>query len=437
MGSVDSAKKLTQTVQNSKYTTTDNKEINRIHVSTLCPNSSKEFDSDSYAYKLAQLSGGIAVSNYNASPEPEVQDMTAKTVNVLASNAKSSNTSVSITKNLVQILGEGNDGTYKIISSIGLDTIKLNQKLTKGSAEDYDKDGISDWDEVCVEAIEKINGDKITAGTIGSKDLPSLFQCMQYYIAHGKGYVETGFMKFVNENSGSPYSNLAYIYVLPINSDPTEPDSDGDGFYDGITGKYKPTGYYKIKDKWPLTDKPKDNLLQKDGQFYFNTLTVAETHVGGRKYTGHSGALPIDLQSLIYNICSDLNVDPNMIFAIALHESGFQSNLKNHYSTASGYMQLLDKTWGYYAYTNGEYHDRYSDIFKKYKINLTDKNDPMANIAVGACCFAQCKKEKGSNSSLQTIVGYYGEGNNAASTLEILEYHKVVTDYLNELFEIE
>ncbi len=68
---------------------------------------------------------------------------------------------------------------------------------------------------------------------------------------------------------------------------------------------------------------------------------------------------------------------------------------------------------------------------------MTDKNDPMANIAVGACCFAQCKKEKGSNSSLQTIVGYYGEGNNAASTLEILEYHKVVTDYLNELFEIE
>ena len=148
MGSVDSAKKLTQTVQNSKYTTTDNKEINRIHVSTLCPNSSKEFDSDSYAYKLAQLSGGIAVSNYNTAPETEVQDITSETVNVLASKAKSSKTSVSVSTNLIQILGEGNNGTYKIISSTGLTTIKLEQPLTEGSKEDYDKDGLSDWKEV-------------------------------------------------------------------------------------------------------------------------------------------------------------------------------------------------------------------------------------------------------------------------------------------------
>ena len=254
MGSVDSAKKLTQTVQNSKYTTTDNKEINRIHVSTLCPNSSKEFDSDSYAYKLAQLSGGIAVSNYNAATETEVQDITSETVNVLASKAKSSKTSVSVSTNLIQILGEGNTSKYKVINSAGLNTINLKQKLTKGSAEDYDKDGITDWNEVNTRLIYSIlardsSSNVYSEGTIAPGSLPTFADCRWYYSnsEEPKFYVEQGYEQFVNKNAAMYYNGdkekvkekLNKIRILPLISDPTKPDSDGDGILDCLNNDFK------------------------------------------------------------------------------------------------------------------------------------------------------------------------------------------------------
>lgn len=52
-----------------------------------------------------------------------------------------------------------------------------------------------------------------------------------------------------------------------------------------------------------------------------------------------------------------------MIFAIALHESGFQAELKNPYSSASGYMQLLDSTWGYYTNINRVYYQNTIILF--------------------------------------------------------------------------
>ncbi len=62
MGGINKAKKLTQTVQNAKYTTEDGEVIQRIYVSTLCPNDTEPFDISSHAYELAALSGGIAVT---------------------------------------------------------------------------------------------------------------------------------------------------------------------------------------------------------------------------------------------------------------------------------------------------------------------------------------------------------------------------------------
>ena len=290
MGSVDSAKKLTQTVQNSKYTTTDNKEINRIHVSTLCPNSSKEFDSDSYAYKLAQLSGGIAVSNYNTAPETEVQDITSETVNVLASKAKSSKTSVSVSTNLIQILGEGNNGTYKIISSTGLTTIKLEQPLTEGSKEDYDKDGLSDWKEVNTTLIYNmyVKHNHSYTPVIKSSYLPTLADCKDYYtnLDDQKAYVEEGYnaiLKKFGEEKINTY------HILPINSDPTKIDSDGDGILDSIkyynseeynrygldANKYKKTEFsdpnplkYEYLWEWPLLNTAGNKVSQIASGFY-------------------------------------------------------------------------------------------------------------------------------------------------------------------------
>lgn len=263
MGSVDSAKKLTQTVQNSKYTTADKKEISRIYVSTLCPNSDKAFDTSSYAYKLAQISGGIAVSNYNATTETEVKDITSETVNVLASKAKSSKTSVSVSKNLIQILGEGNTSKYKVINSAGLNTINLKQKLTKGSAEDYDKDGITDWNEVNTRLIYSIlardsSSNVYSESTIAPSSLPTFADCRWYYSnsEEPKFYVEQGYEQFVNKNAAMYYNGdkekvkekLNKIRILPLISDPTKPDSDGDGLLDNA---YKNPNAVKEEDKIP------------------------------------------------------------------------------------------------------------------------------------------------------------------------------------------
>lgn len=147
MGGINKAKKLTQTVQNSTYTTDNGDEKPRIVVSTLCPNSDKAFDTDSYAYKLAALSGGIAVTGVDMVEETEMQVATVEMVGYLSSGSKNS-TSGTVTKSLKQVLGEGNEGVYNVISSAGWTTIKLNKPLTEDSDEDYDKDGLSDWDEV-------------------------------------------------------------------------------------------------------------------------------------------------------------------------------------------------------------------------------------------------------------------------------------------------
>lgn len=77
MGSVSGAKKLLQTVQNSKYTNKDDEEINRIYISLLCPNSDKIIDSDSYVYELVEKSGGVIYTDATIDEELETETVEA------------------------------------------------------------------------------------------------------------------------------------------------------------------------------------------------------------------------------------------------------------------------------------------------------------------------------------------------------------------------
>lgn len=357
MGGMNKAKKLTQTVRNSKYTTADGEKIQRIYVSTLCPNDTEPFDTSSYAYELATLSKGIAVTGYDMVNEIEIQSF-----NVEVNNAKSNYTSSKnkVTSNLRQILGDGNEGVYKIISSAGLTTIKLNQPLTDGSDEDYDNDGLSDWDEVNTNLIYNMyakNNNSCTA-VIKSSYLPTLADCRDYYtdISNQKVYVEKGYEIFINKNAGmyyqgdkeKAYAELSKLKILPIYSDPTKADSDGDGFFDGITGKYQPTGYYKVADKWPLSSKPHPAFYQKDGEYYFNSFSFPDTNVGGRFYGAKGLNLEEDDQKYIYTLCEVANknlkkdvIDPLLIMSICAHETGSQADAINKNSKTTGYMQLF------------------------------------------------------------------------------------------------
>lgn len=399
MGGINKAKKLTQTVRNSKYTTADGEKIQRIYVSTLCPNDTEPFDTSSYAYELATISKGIAVTGYDMVNEIEIQSF-----NVEVNNAKSNHTSSKnkVTSNLRQILGDGNEGVYKIISSAGLTTIKLNQPLTDGSDEDYDNDGLSDWDEVNTNLIYNMYAKNNHSYTpvIKSSYLPTLADCKAYYtdISSQKIYVENGYETFEkymrNELKDDGVAEedideeIAKVRLLPINSNPADADSDGDGFFDGITGKYQPTGYYKVADKWPLSSKPHPAFYQEDGEYYFNKFDFPKTYVGGRPggYALHTLNLDKEEQKYIYTLCSIVNNDDNfsgeisplLIMAICAHETGCQCIYNTGTTDVMGYMQTNYKYIDAYC-RDGQYDDVWLEnirfeVSKWTNVNQNDFN---------------------------------------------------------------
>lgn len=268
VGSIGKAKKLTQTVANDRYTTVNDEEIQRIYVSTLCLNDTEPFDTSSYAYELAKLSGGIAVTGYDVETEEffinGIEGVTSKNNNnnieQIETNSdneltKTSPFVYSIKRNMIGILGEGNEGTYKIISSTGLTTIKLNQKLTKDSQEDFDGDGSSDWDEVNTTMINHFYQIKKYGPLEEIKlyHLPTYEQISKQY--SDLFYVKDGLTKWcqANDDSGNPYATLNQIRILPIRSDPTNPDSDGDYMLDDIDNNFvQNLIYWDIKDEKPL-----------------------------------------------------------------------------------------------------------------------------------------------------------------------------------------
>ncbi|MBE6889737.1 MAG: hypothetical protein E7485_06960 [Ruminococcaceae bacterium] len=111
---------------------------------------------------------------------------------------------------------------------ITLDSILYpNGENPTGVDSDTDKDTLTDWDEVDVERWE-------TAGLITIEDngyinLPTLQQCMDYTEL---SYVKEGLNRFLGAYNVT--NLLGDIRVLPISSDPTSEDGDGDGYIDTI-----------------------------------------------------------------------------------------------------------------------------------------------------------------------------------------------------------
>lgn len=337
MGSINAAKKLTQTVRNSKYTTADEEEMQRIHVSTICPNSDKPFNTDSYAYELAELSGGIAVTGYD-NAETELQTAEVEAAEVPANSAESK-TYTSVKNNLTEILGEGNNGTYKIISSTGLTAIKLKAQLKAASKTDTDEDGIYDWDEVCIEAIEELKENKISDGKIKSGDLPSLLQVMSYYNKNKKGYVCGGFEKYMNANGGNPFSALNCTFILPINSDPTEVDSDGDGITDGsmlignakYTDDEKPLKYsYKYYDEELYTI----HLKYPKAEFNFSEINMAASEFIQLQYDTNSSMTEIKIDNPY--------IETDRARISKLENQGIKCDYNFYYANYNGIMNYVE-----------------------------------------------------------------------------------------------
>ncbi|MDE7360316.1 MAG: cellulose binding domain-containing protein [Oscillospiraceae bacterium] len=107
--------------------------------------------------------------------------------------------------------------------------ITLKKALDPDSDTDTDDDGLKDWDEV--------NNELISFDSDGSPKLLKFDECTS--LPHRR-FVNDGLRRFYSSlpypTTGNILLDILYhdLYVLPIISDPTEVDSDGDGFDDAV-----------------------------------------------------------------------------------------------------------------------------------------------------------------------------------------------------------
>ena len=436
VGSVNDSKQLIRTVEESAYTDENDEQAYRINVSVICPNGTAK--ENSYVRKLVDASKGIFYSDSTS----EVQVMTLNAAVNNNEQAKKPKTSAgdAVDNNIVEILGKVH---YPVINSVNLQKVELDGILNKASKIDTDKDGIIDWDEVNVELIQKKNPS--VTDTIKYDDLPTLGQCLNEYSTYGSSHVENGLNQLM---SSKPMSEALSSPILPIYSNPADADSDGDGFFDGITGKYQPTGYYKVADKWPLSSKPHPAFYQEEGEYYFNKFYYPITYIGrSGGYGPQILNLTKDEQKYIYTLCEIANgneniplTDPLMVMAICAHESSCTTTLDDNFNKYNytgykstndviGYMQISvmyvdgyckfksNDTRGTY-YGNGSNVDAIIDYAFSKNILTNDVNDtflnsqqknvadrfekiqplldkPFINITMGTAKLHQCLYEKG------------------------------------------
>ncbi len=114
---------------------------------------------------------------------------------------------------------------FSAILATGYQTVELKEELNSFNGCHSDDDNITDWDEVDVDYWASCG--LITFDDNNNAVLPTLKQCMDYT---DKSYVEEGLGRFISQPTISLMLND--IRVMPITSDPTREDSDGDGIDD-------------------------------------------------------------------------------------------------------------------------------------------------------------------------------------------------------------
>lgn len=130
--------------------------------------------------------------------------------------------------------GAINDNTeFNAIVPTGWKNIKLDGNLSPNNNIDTDEDSLIDWEEVDI--------DKITLNDDCTITLPTIQECINYT---DKSYAEEGLTRFKSEQWVSGIDSTAFdrylnyilnnTYILPIHSDPTKADSDGDGLDDNL-----------------------------------------------------------------------------------------------------------------------------------------------------------------------------------------------------------
>ena len=135
-------------------------------------------------------------------------------------------------KVIKHIFGDGDlQNTYTILSSTKLEPIILKAPLEEGTDTDTDEDGLTDWNEVNTDLIFKLIDSRTLK--INFRDLPTFGKIKEKY--SGLFYVKEGLDRYftnTDKQTEQLEGELYNVHVIPILSDPTRPDGDGDGLDD-------------------------------------------------------------------------------------------------------------------------------------------------------------------------------------------------------------
>lgn len=177
-------------------------------------------------------------------------------------------------------------GAYNAIIATGYHTVVLDKPLTERDMEyakklydnpnyefteselkdcaDTDGDGLYDFEEVMF--YNKIGIRMVTVNN-GAVHLPRVSQIKSEYSAERLAYVEAGWEK-AEEQYGEYMDKFMHYFVLPINSNPQETDSDDDGYGDyDETQKYNSSA---LKESFVIDYDEYKRVTTRDYYFYLS-----------------------------------------------------------------------------------------------------------------------------------------------------------------------
>ena len=159
--------------------------------------------------------------------------------------------------------------------------------------------------------LVKLNGPEVV--------LPTFEECMAKY-SDEFFYVEGGLERY---KTAAAHEALWKSKVLPINSDPTREDSDGDGLLDGIS-----------QEENGIKIAPKDqNPLYYDGP-----INMWKNHIEQMKYDNHSNVATEyqtrdnaaeDVEELLYKYADELSMTYDAAHKLLSHVMFLKKWLKN------------------------------------------------------------------------------------------------------------
>jgi murein DD-endopeptidase MepM/ murein hydrolase activator NlpD len=250
MGEVSKAKALSNTVRDN---------VGRIYISTICPVGSDEVGEYAYANQIAKISGGFVWGSdggYSADggseDEPLVEAGYSMRFAAGRSDDVKSDEAKIVINHVKEVLPLNTASSYiPIISAIGYKEIRLpypigsyytaknatqiNESYTaQVRFSDMDGDGLRDWEEIALDSpLLKHENQGTSEATV---KLPTIQECFDYY-ANGEKqlfYVKNGLDRFDASHTYYYMTARKTTCILPINSDPDSPDSDGDKIVDSI-----------------------------------------------------------------------------------------------------------------------------------------------------------------------------------------------------------